>query len=198
MKQSDIVVATRPVIQVFDDLNIDYYIGGSVASSAYGIARATMDVDMVADIKPRHISVLVQRLESAYYIDANMMLNAIMYESSFNLVHLETMLKVDVFILKNKPYHQTALQRRRKDTLGEGQDAPEFYFTSAEDIVLLKLDWFRMGNEVSDRQWTDVLGVLKVQKNLLDISYLKLWAEKLEIADILERAFEESGIDTHF
>jgi len=197
MTLPDIVVAIKPVVKAFEALHIAYYIGGSVASSACGIARATMDVDMVAAIKPQHIGALVQRLEAAYYIDADMILDAINRQSCFNLIHLETMLKVDVFVLKNEPYHHIMLQRRRKDTLDENQDPTEFYFASAEDIILSKLDWYRMSGGVSDRQWNDVLGVLKVQKQLLDIAYLEHWAAKLQLADLLQRAFDEAGMESH-
>ena len=106
MPPVDIIAAIKPVVEAFKSLNIAYYIGGSIASSAYGIARATMDVDMVAAIKPHHIDLLVQQLESTYYIDAQMIRDAIARQASFNLVHLETMLKVDVLILKDEPYHR--------------------------------------------------------------------------------------------
>ncbi len=193
MTQPDIVIATRPVVEAFETLHIAYYIGGSVASSAYGMARATMDVDMVAAIEQQHVGALVQQLEATYYIDRDMILDAINRQSSFNLIHLETMLKVDIFVLKNESYHLTTLQRRRKDTLDE-QDPTEFYFASAEDIILSKLDWYRMSGGVSERQWNDVLGVLKVQKQLLDITYLEHWAAKLQLTDLLQRAFDEADI----
>lgn len=194
MKQADILTATEPVVKAFESLDISYYICGSVASSAYGMARATMDVDIVADIKPQHVRPLIKQLGQTYYIDEGMILDAISRQSSFNLLHLETMLKVDVFILKNEPYHQTTLQRRRKDTLDEEQDTTEFYFVSAEDIILSKLDWYRMSDGVSERQWKDVLGVLKVQHKSLDIAYLENWAVKLRLDNLLQRAFDEAGI----
>ncbi len=124
-----------------------------------------------------------------------MILGAIKRQSSFNLIHLDTMLKIDVFVLKDAPYHHIALQRRRKDTLDDEQDTPEFYFVSAEDIILSKLDWYRISDGVSERQWNDVLGVLKVQKQLLDIAYLEQWAANLQLADLLHRAFDEAGIE---
>ena len=197
MNPSDIVVTIKPVVQAFEVLDIAYYIGGSIASSAYGIARATMDVDMVAAIQPQHVGAIVRQLETTYYIDADLILDAIGQRSSFNLIHLETMLKVDIFILKNEPYHHTALQRRRKETIDEEQDPTEFYFVSAEDIVLNKLEWYRLSGGVSERQWNDVLGVLKVQKQLLDIAYLEHWVAKLKLVDFLQGAFDEAGIETH-
>jgi len=194
MYQTDVLMATKPVVDVFEVLNIPYYIGGSVASSAYGTARATMDVDIVANIKPHHVPSFSKQLEQLYYIDKDMILEAINKQSSFNLLHLETMLKVDVFVLKNEPYHQVALQRRRKDTLDDEQNTTEFYFVSVEDIVLSKLDWYRQGNEISERQWNDVLGVLKVQCRSLDLPYLEEWAITLQVDDLLQRAFDEAGI----
>ncbi len=114
MNDSDILTAIKPVAEAFEKLGISYYIGGSVASSAYGIARSTLDVDMVSDLEIRHIFPLVGMLGSAYYIDAEMIADAIRRRFSFNLIHLETMLKIDVFILKDSSYDKAAFRRRRK------------------------------------------------------------------------------------
>ncbi len=195
MKNPDILTATEPVAEAFEKMGILYYIGGSVASSAYGIPRSTMDVDMVSVLKPEHVRPLVKILQSAYYIDENMIFNAIERQSSFNLIHLETMLKIDVFISKNTPYDIETLRRRRKDTLDEEQVTAEFYLVSPEDIVLNKLIWFRLGEGVSDRQWNDVLGVLKVQENSLNKKYLNHWASELKVEDLLKKAFQDAGIN---
>lgn len=194
MKNPDILTAAEPVAEAFEKLGILYCIGGSVASSAYGIPRSTMDVDMVSDLKPVHVRPFVRMLESSYYVDENMILDAIGRRSSFNIIHLETMLKIDIFVARNTPYDIETFKRRRKDTLDEEQKAAQFYLVSPEDIILNKLIWFRLGGGVSDRQWNDVLGVLKVQKNLLDGNYLKCWASELEVEDLLEKAFHDSGI----
>ena len=90
MKKPDIIAALDQVIGCFEQVGIAYYISGSVASSAYGIARATMDVDLVADIKIPQVNLLVQALETDYYIDAEMIREAVRRISSFNLIHLET------------------------------------------------------------------------------------------------------------
>ena len=137
-----------------------------MTSSFHGIPRATVDVDLVADIQRKHVPLLVNLLESAYYIDRDMILEAIQRQASFNLIHLETTLKIDVFILKSTSYDQEAFQRRRKNVMDEDQHL-EFYLASPEDIILSKLDWFRIGGGVSERQWTDVMGVLKVQQGHL-------------------------------
>ena len=195
MNNPDILIAAEPVAKAFEKLGILYYIGGSVASSAYGIPRSTMDVDMVSDLKPEHVRSFVRMLEPAYYIDEKMILDAIRRCSSFNLIHLETMLKIDVFITKNAPYDIETFKRRRKDTLDEEQKTAEFYLVSPEDIILNKLAWYRLGGGVSDRQWNDVLGVLKVQGDLLDKNYLQYWASELKLKDLLEKAFQDAGME---
>lgn len=193
MKTPDIITALEPVIKAFEKLGITYYIGGSVASSAYGIARATLDIDLVVDLKLNDVEPLVKSLQSEYYIDGDMIKDAIHRSSSFNLVHLETMIKVDIFILKDTLYHQSAFRRKRRDTIDE-ELAQEFFLASPEDIILIKLEWYRMGGAVSDRQWLDILGVLKVQKGLLDTEYLRYWASEMKLSDLLNRAFNDAGI----
>ena len=195
MKNPDILAATEPVAEAFEKLGVLYYIGGSIASSAYGIPRSTMDVDMVSVLKPENARPLVEILQSAYYIDKNMILDAIEKQSSFNIIHLETMLKIDVFISKNSPYDIESLRRRRKDTLDEDRPTAEFYLASPEDIVLNKLMWIRLSGGISDRQWNDVLGVLKVQENSLDKKYLRHWASELKVEDLLKKAFQDAGIN---
>ena len=195
MKPPDIFIALKPVINIFEKLSIPYYIGGSIASSIYGIARATMDVDIVADIDIHHIPALKQHLENDYYIDEDMIKEAIRNKSSFNLIHLETVLKIDVFIYKDEPYQRNAIQRKLKDTIIEEDNSDAiFYFSSPEDIIINKLIWYKMGGEVSDRQWLDVTGVIKVQGDSLDKNYLKEWSQKLKIFELLNKAFNESEI----
>ena len=194
MKNPDIILAIQQAIQAFDQLFISYYIGGSIASSVYGIARATMDVDIVADIKSNHVSSLKRCLEKDYYIDENMIADAIRRSSSFNLIHLETMIKIDVFILKNEPYHLNTINRKIKDTFDENDKSTEFYFSSPEDIIINKLQWYETGGRVSERQLLDVIGVIKVQGDLLDKGYLQNWSEKLGISELLKNAFTEAGV----
>jgi hypothetical protein len=186
---SEPIQVTLKVVITFERLGIPYLIGGSFASAVHGIVRATMDVDLVADIKPSHISSLVALLENEFYIDAEMILDAIQHTSSFNLIHLETMFKVDVFILKQRPFDLNQMQRRISQSVGDSPD-DQAYFSTAEDIVLAKLEWFRAGGETSERQWRDILGVLDLQSDRLDLEYLKKWAATLGIQDLLQRAIQ--------
>jgi len=189
----DILTALKPVVETLDKLSIPYYIGGSVASSIYGLPRATMDIDIVADIQNHHISSLEQILKNDYYVDENMIREAIKHNTSFNLIHLKTAIKIDIFTRKGDPYQENAKRRKRKDTLIEDEERTEFFFSSPEDIILAKLQWYEMGGRVSERQWLDVVGVIKIQGNLLDKNYLKDWSQKLGIIELLHKAYGDAG-----
>lgn len=185
------LAVTLRVAEAFERLHLRYLIGGSLASSLHGIPRSTNDADLLAEIPLRSASDLVGDLESEFDADPAMILDAIRTGSSFNLIHLATMFKVDVFVLRREPMMIEEMQRRQQHPIAP--DAPSrVYFASAEDTVLQKLDWYRKGNEVSDRQWTDVLGVLKVQGDAFDLAYARKWAPDLGVLDLLERALGEA------
>lgn len=194
MKQPDIIEVTLAVTRVFDDLKVDYYIGGSLASSAFGVARATMDVDIVADIEAGHVAEIEKRLKDAFYIDREMVDRAARERSSFNLIHFESMFKVDVFVPAARPFERQVFSRRLSRAVTE-DGSQKLFFSSPEDIILRKLVWYQSSGGVSDRQWKDVLGVLKVQSEKLDKAYLEDWAAKLGVLELLKRAYQDSGID---
>jgi hypothetical protein len=194
MKKPDILLAIKPVARAFDQLAIPYYIGGSIASSAYGIARATMDVDIVADMTPDQVPALVGLLQERYYISEQAVDDAIADASCFNLVHLETMMKVDVFLPKKDPYHKSAMARRLADRLVEDEEESVVSLASAEDVILSKLRWYDQGGRISERQWRDVLGVFKVQSDSLDREYLIAWSNTLGLCNLLKQALSESGV----
>ena len=192
MNSSQVLAAITPVIEVFDQLGVLYHIGGSVASSIYGILRATIDADLIADLRLEHVRPLVTQLQTDYYIDEDMIRDAIRRRSSFNVIHLDTMLKVDVYIPKFRSFDQEELRRAQQEVLLEGTRL--FNVASPEGTILNKLEWYRMGGEVSDRQWNDILGVLKVQGTNLDMAYLQRWAANLNVTDLLERALVDAGL----
>lgn len=190
MIDSEALQVTLLVTNLLDELGMPYVIGGSMASIIHGMLRTTMDVDIVVDMQPEQVSSFVFGLQDAFYADEQMIEQAIQRRSSFNLIHLSTMFKVDIFIPKKRPFDQQQLSRRKAEQIGSDSDE-QIWVLSAEDIVLAKLDWFRLGGEVSERQWRDILGVLKTQQEKLDIDYLKQWAQSLNVSDLMERALEE-------
>lgn len=122
-------------------------------------------MDIVAALKPQHVLPLVRALKDIYYIDADMILDAIKHLGSFNIIHYETMLKIDVFIPKARLFDNEEFQHIQLKQIEDSNRS--FYLISAEDIILNKLEWYRMGNEVSDRQWNDILGVLRCAEQRL-------------------------------
>ena len=183
---------TLLVTRTLEKLGIQYAVGGSLASSLHGVMRSTLDVDIVADMKLEHIPPLVAALSQEFYADDEMMKDAIERHSSFNLIHYETAFKVVIFIRKTRAFDQMQLERRRMSVIATDPDR-SVYVTSPEDTILAKLEWYRMGGEVSDRQWRDILGVLKTQAGELDLDYMRKWSVELKVPDLLDRALKEAG-----
>jgi hypothetical protein len=190
MLSRETIAAIAPVVTEFERLGVAYYIGGSIASSVLGAPRSTLDVDIVADLAPKHVAPFVDALKTRYYINGQTMLDAITRRSCFNLIHLDTSFKVDVFVPKNRPYDRAALSRSWKSE--SRQTTVPFFFASTEDIILAKLEWYRLGDEVSERQWSDIIGVMRVNQAVLDRQYLDRWAGELGVADLLAKAWKEA------
>ena len=194
MNTSEIIQALTPLVEAFDRFGIAYYIGGSVASSVHGKRRYTQDVDVVATLQLKHVQTLVAMLQQAHSIDADMIRDAIQNRSSFNLLHHDTGVKVDVFVQKSDPFAQQELRRAREEVLEVG--SRPFFFASPEDMILAKLDWWKLGGGVSNRQWNDILEMMKEKHAALDIAYLRHSAPMLGVVDVLEKAFNDAGLQT--
>jgi hypothetical protein len=190
MSQADDLEALQPVADALTSLGVGYYIGGSAASSVHGFARSTLGIDIVADIRREHVDRLVSRLASTYYVDAGMIRQAIDTSQSISLIHLATMYKIDVFVMRNRPFDRLASTRAKPHPLSEASSR-QFPMASPEDVILSKLEWYRAGGEVSERQWRDVIGVMRVQREVLNRDYLGRWAAELNVADLLHRAWRE-------
>ncbi len=190
MKRSDLVETLAAVARVLDSLGIRFFVGGSIASSARGLARASLDVDLVADLQIEQVSALVEGFRPDYYVSEEAIRDAIAHRSSFNLVHLGTMMKVDVFVSRGRPWDAEALARALKEPVEGGEDGIRVPIASAEDVVLAKLEWYRLGGECSERQWSDVLGVLRMSAGTIDRPYLERHARTLGVTDLLTKALE--------
>lgn len=179
--------------RILDRLGIRWFLGGSLASSLRGIPRATLDADLVADMRPDHVRPLLAALGEAWYSDEDAIREAIAQRGCFNLIHFDTAMKLDIFIPKLRRFE--AGQFRRAGRIPLGPDcAEEMPVCSAEDIVAAKLEWFRLGGELSERQWSDILGVLRLTAEKLDLPLLAVSAEELGVADLLRRALIEAGV----
>lgn len=188
---SEQISITILVVDAFESLKIPYLIGGSLASSLHGVMRATMDVDILADIKIEQVAPFISILKDQFYADSEMITSAIVHKSSFNLVHFESLFKADVFLSKGSEFERSQLKRRQGLTISDESDR-KVYFATVEDTLLAKLDWYRQGGKVSERQWQDVLGMIKVQKDHLDLAYLNRWATDLGIQKLLDVALLEA------
>lgn len=192
---SEPIQVTMCVIDALEALGVRYAIGGSLASAVHGVVRATMDADLIADLKLEHVEPLARVLSEAFYADPDMMRDAIRRHASFNLIHLETMFKVDLFVAKPRPFDRAQLSRRQLHLLSEESNA-RAYVATAEDTVLAKLAWYQMSGSTSDRQWRDVLGVLRVQGDRVDLDYMQGMAASLGVSDYLAHALEEAARDS--
>jgi len=188
----DALRATLAVVRALESAGFDYVIGGSLASSLHGIPRSTQDADLLVDLPPERIPDLLGALGPGFYADEDHARSAVERKAVFNVIHLETMFKVDLFVLGDDPPSRSEMERRQRHRIGETEDDTAFV-ASAEDTILQKLIWYRLGNEVSDRQWRDLLGILQVQWQRLDRPYIDRWATELGLRELLDEAIADAG-----
>ena len=190
--ENEPIEVTLIVTGVFEKLGVPYLIGGSLASALYGMVRTTQDSDIITEMQLEHIQPFVSTLEADFYVDQEMIADSIQSNSCFNIIHRDTMFKVDVFIPHPRPYLKSQLARARRQTFILGKEVSA-KFASPEDTILSKLEWYRMGGEASDHQWRDILGVLKTKTGDLDLDYLWQWAKELKVGDLFERALAQAS-----
>lgn len=175
------------VARILESLGIDYVIGGSVASSLVGEPRATVDLDVAVAMTADHIPPLLEVLADAYYVSETAARDAVRRRASFNVIHLETMQKVDLFVLGDALLDRLQIARRQRVVLDDdGREC--LWVGSVEDQILRKLWWFRLGGEVSERQWRDVIAMLRVQGPAVDVGSLRETAREAALEDLLDRA----------
>jgi len=176
------------VAREFEAAGVAYTIGGSIASSVAGEPRSTIDIDIVAAIDLGQVPALVTALSSEFYVDEEALLRAVRERGIANLIHQTTQLKVDIHVAGGTPLDRQQIQRRMAIEVSGGR---VLHVHPPEDILLQKLRWFRRGGEISDRQWRDILAIVRVQGARLDRSYLQENAPALDVADLLTRALAE-------
>lgn len=177
------------VARVLETIGVAHTIGGSIASSFAGEPRSTADIDIVAALTDADVSALVAALADDFYIDDRAVRRAIRDRTSTNLVHHATQLKVDLFVAGGTPLDAQQLARRQAVAVSGGT----IHVHPPEDILLQKLRWYRKGGETSDRQWRDILAIVRVQGARLDQQYVAANAPVLGVADLLSRALHEGA-----
>lgn len=175
--------------QIFSDLEIPYYITGGVAAIVYGEPRTTRDLDLVIAVSPTQLDPLVMALEAAgFYVPGVEDVRSGQMQT-LGITHMESISRADLMIAETNEFEQVKFARRQ---VLEVPGRAALYFISVEDLVLNKLQW---GSRQSEKQWRDVLGILKVQQGNLDLGYLRIWAERLQVTALLEQALVEAGYD---
>jgi len=183
------------VTRTLDQQNIPYVLVGSFASSIHGMYRSTADIDLLADIHLDQVHPLFDDLQNSFYVDELAIRDAVAQGRSFNAIHFDSVFKVDIFVAKSDKFALSQLNRRELRKLSPDRDEA-VYVATAEDTILAKLRWYRAGHETSNTQWNDVLGILGTSRNSLEAAYLRTWAEKLGVMDLLQRALDDVQEDS--
>jgi hypothetical protein len=184
--------ALADLLAVLDELGIAYALGGSMASSVYGKVRFTEDADIAVEPFPSLADTLVKRLSPQFYVSLQAVQQAMIHRSSFNVIHVTAAFKIDVFIRNETPFQKQLLQRRRQVSI-PGLSDTKVWAVCPENILLLKLDWYKQGGCTSQKQWNDILGLIAVQKDKLEMPQLTRWAKELKVLDLLEKALQKDA-----
>ena len=179
------------VASLLEQQQITYVLVGSLASSMHGMYRSTADIDIVADVHSDQVIPLLAALHQNFYVDEHAVREAIDRRQSFNAIHFDSVLKVDIFIPKSDEFSRKQIERRELKKLAPDVEQM-VYVATAEDTVLAKLRGYESGGRVSTTQWNDVLGIIGGSPSKLDLAYLHEWAQKLDITELLDRAFREA------
>ena len=182
----DLVAALAPVVAAFRQLKIRHYVGGSVASSFHGAARSTMDVDLVCEFTVDQVKSFVASFDENFYVSESAIREAVRRKSCFNLIHLPTSFKVDVFVSRQRPFDLESMRRATPECLGRDRTV-EVPIATAEDAIISKLEWYRKTNETSERQWDYVFRLITLLGSTADIDYLRSAADSVGVSDLLER-----------
>jgi hypothetical protein len=175
---------------LLDHLGIRYALGGSMASSLLSTPRFTQDADLMIEPFAGHEAELERSLGPDYYVSISAMIEANRLRRSFNIINKKTGFKLDLFVRKDRPFDLSALERSAQ--LGLPADpSKRLNVLTAEDVIVLKLEWYRLGDEVSEQQWRDIVGLLKVRGDELDLHYLRRFSADLGVLDLLEQALLE-------
>jgi len=178
---------------LFERLGIQYVLSGGVATIVYGEPRSTLDVDFAVHMgldPARRLPILAQ---DGFLVAPDAALEAALTSTMFTMVHVASFMKIDVHVVPRSGIHKAEIERGRWQRLGPGYP-DEIRIITPEDLVLQKLRWYLDADCVSEKQWRDVLGLLKTRGHALDLAYMRDWARSLEVLELLERARVSAGV----
>ncbi len=187
---TDPIALALRVAAILDEHDVSYALGGSLASSMFGEPRGTIDIDMAIRLEQRQLADLVNTLEVEFYVPVEAARQAVEQSTSFNLID-DDGLKVDLFVLGDTTLDQHQLEHRQRILVTE--DPPQYLWVSAPaSQVLRKLEWYQAGGSVSERQWRDVVGILRAQRSTLDLANLKHTAQAIGLGELLDTALRNA------
>lgn len=179
----------RIVVEVLERLQIPYLITGSVASMAYGEPRLTNDIDIVTEIRPQHINDLLAAFPAPeYYLNEEIIREAIQIPGQFNIIHPASGLKIDMIIRQNTPFDQSRFARRKRLRPAKDYEAD---FAAPEDVILKKMEFYKEGG--SEKHLRDITGILRISRDEVDRQYIARWAERLGVTEIWEAILRRLG-----
>lgn len=188
---ADAIDVALLVARAIESASGAYFVGGSVASSFQGEPRATNDIDIVLELPLGRISAFVEALGPDFELDVDMLRDALLHGRTCNIFFLPFLTKVDLFAVGPSPFDQVEFSRRKAVTVrATGEN---LVLKTPEDTVLRKLLWYREGGETSEKQWRDLIEVLRVSGPSMDHEYLSSWGDRLGLSDLLARARAEAG-----
>jgi Nucleotidyl transferase AbiEii toxin, Type IV TA system len=174
------------VASALTTVGAEYFVGGSLASSLQGEPRATNDIDFVISLPARRVDALRAALGEDFEVDTDTLRDAILHARTANAFYLPFVTKIDFFGRGYEPFDESEFSRRKPMMVRASGET--LVIKSAEDTVLRKLLWFREGGQVSEKQWRDVVAVLRISRRTIDDAYLATWASRLGLSELLARA----------
>ena len=185
MELSEII---KIFIAALDEIGIEYFITGSVASISYGEPRFTNDVDVIANIKVSHVKEIFEKFSTEqFYLSEIAIMEAIQHRSQFNIIHGASGFKIDVIVLQRNPFDQSRMKRVRDEVIYN--DLP-VKISSPEDVILMKMKYYQEGE--SEKHVRDIHGVLSQRYDSLDLDYINEWSERLGVTEIWKKIQEQS------
>lgn len=182
MSESLELAVLSDVVSRFESAGFEYMLTGSVAMNYYSQPRMTRDIDIVVSLVESDTAKIVALFQEDYYVSADAVLDAARQQTMFNVVHFDSVVKVDFIVRKETEYRRLEFERRQRIRVGE----LELWIVSKEDLILSKLFWAR--DSRSEMQLGDARNLLSTQP---DLDYLRRWSSALGVDHLLQECIDE-------